>query len=119
MSPQDPSERPGWSLAARLTTWCALASFLVVLLATGYLYHALSKNLGEDDTELLESNVQNLRDLQPEPGKAYLAMTAPPGVIALQARSASCRASGSYGPSIAQLFCATPWGSVRPPLVPF
>lgn len=47
--------RPQWSLAARLSLWYAGSAFLLLLIATGFLYWALIDNLRrEDDTYLAE-----------------------------------------------------------------
>ncbi len=54
------SRRP-WSLAARLTAWYAGSAFILVLVATGYLYWALGHNLDREDDELLAETVEVLR----------------------------------------------------------
>src|ERR1700730_5977303 len=41
------------SLAARLTVWYALSSFTLILLATGFLYWALARNLDREDDHFL------------------------------------------------------------------
>ncbi|HYM10243.1 MAG TPA: heavy metal sensor histidine kinase [Bryobacterales bacterium] len=47
--------RSAWSLAARLTAWYAGSAFLLLLVATGFLYWVLAKNFdGEDDQYLTE-----------------------------------------------------------------
>jgi two-component system heavy metal sensor histidine kinase CusS len=51
---------PG-SLAARLTLWYALAAFLLILGATGYLYAALAKNLDREDDGTILDQIQILR----------------------------------------------------------
>ena len=54
---------PRWSLAARLTIWYAVSSFLLILGATGFLYWALLTNLDREDDEFLEDQVRFLREL--------------------------------------------------------
>ncbi|SRR5579871_856717 len=55
-------ERPGRpaSLAARMTLWYALSTFSLVLMASGFLYHALSESLAHDEDALLSEKFQNL-----------------------------------------------------------
>src|SRR5713226_663912 len=54
---------PSWSLAARLTAWYAGSGFLLILLATGFLYWFLVSNLEREDDELLTDKVRILRGL--------------------------------------------------------
>ncbi len=51
--------RPG-SLAARMTLWYALSAFTLVLVASGFLYRALSDGLDHEDDVLLSQKLQNL-----------------------------------------------------------
>src|SRR5262249_19727964 len=53
--------RAPWSLAARLTAWYAATAFLVVLVATGFLYRALASNLESEDEQYLADKVRGLR----------------------------------------------------------
>jgi two-component system heavy metal sensor histidine kinase CusS len=59
----EPAARRPWSLAARLAVWYAGSAFLLVLLATGYLYWVLVANLDREDDELLADKVHVLRML--------------------------------------------------------
>ncbi len=56
----DPPRR-AWSLAARLTAWYAGSAFLLVLVATGYLYWALVSSLNEEDDATLARKANVLR----------------------------------------------------------
>jgi two-component system heavy metal sensor histidine kinase CusS len=56
-----PRAAPGWSLAARLTAWYAGSGFLLVALATGFLYWVLATNLDREDDELLADKAEALR----------------------------------------------------------
>lgn len=61
--------RQPWSLAARLTAWYAGSAFLLVLVATGFLYLGLVSNLDQEDDEELGDKVRVLRAiLQDRPG---------------------------------------------------
>lgn len=51
-----------WSLAARLTAWYAGSAFSLVLMATGFLYWALSRSLDREDDQLLADRVRIVRD---------------------------------------------------------
>lgn len=51
------------SLAARLTVWYALSSFTLILLATGYLYWALARNLDREDDHFLADQALPLINL--------------------------------------------------------
>jgi len=53
---------PG-SLALRLTAWYAGSAFLLILLATGFLYHVLVANLDREDDQFLTDKVQFLSTL--------------------------------------------------------
>ncbi len=60
---------PG-SLAARMTLWYGLSAFALVLMATGFLYHALSMGLAQEDDVLLTQNIQSVKALLREsPGE--------------------------------------------------
>jgi two-component system heavy metal sensor histidine kinase CusS len=50
--------RGAWSLAARLTLWYAISSFLLVALATTYLYWAMTNNVNREDDALLADKVR-------------------------------------------------------------
>src|SRR5262245_3111290 len=50
--------RGRWSLAARLTLWYAGSSFLLVALATIYLYWAMTNNVNREDDALLADKVR-------------------------------------------------------------
>jgi two-component system heavy metal sensor histidine kinase CusS len=54
---------PGWSLAARLTTWSAGSSFLLISSATGILYWALFSNLDREDDLFLQDKARALAAL--------------------------------------------------------
>ncbi len=58
----DKKERPGWlgSLAALMTFWYALSAFVLLLTASGFLYHALSEGLEHEDDHLLSENLESL-----------------------------------------------------------
>src|SRR5262245_12065871 len=56
----DPAPRP-WSIAGRLTVWYAAAAFALVLVATGYLYWALARNLDREDDQFLADKVRAVR----------------------------------------------------------
>ena len=61
MSSTTAAERRPWSLAARLTLWYALSAFVLVFVATGYLYFALSRNLDREDDQFLADKVKSVR----------------------------------------------------------
>src|SRR6266498_2107381 len=68
-----PDPRP-WSLALRLTLWYAASSFALVLVATGYLYWALARELLREDDEWLAGKVAEVRtaaELQPTDGPDF------------------------------------------------
>lgn len=48
------------SLATRMTLWYALSAFALVLTASAFLYHALSKSLVQDEDALLSEKLRNL-----------------------------------------------------------
>src|SRR5713101_3868545 len=50
-----------WSLAARLTTWYAVASFVLTLFATGLLYWVLTTQLDRSEDLFLADKVNVLR----------------------------------------------------------
>jgi two-component system, OmpR family, heavy metal sensor histidine kinase CusS len=52
-----------WSLALRLTLWYAGTAFLLLLAATGFLYHALGESLAGADDQYLSERVAFLREL--------------------------------------------------------
>ena len=52
-----------WSLAARLTTYYAASAFLIVAVATGFLYWAMVRNLDLKDDRALEDKVRLLRSI--------------------------------------------------------
>lgn len=52
-----------WSLALTLTAYYSLSAFLIVLLATGYLYWAMVRNLDLEDDRLLADRISLLRTL--------------------------------------------------------
>ncbi len=65
-----PEPRP-WSLAVRLTVWYAASAFALVLVATGYLYLALVRQLAEEDDGWLAGKVgEVLRAAEARPGDA-------------------------------------------------
>src|SRR5437762_14216032 len=53
---------PG-SLALRLTLWYAGSAFLLILLATGFLYQVLGANLDREDDQFLADKIQFLSTL--------------------------------------------------------
>src|SRR5207247_2217078 len=58
-----PALPAGRSLALRLTAWYAGSAFLLILLATGFLYHVLVANLDREDDQFLADKVQFLSAL--------------------------------------------------------
>src|SRR3977135_1481863 len=57
-----------WTLAGRLTAYYAGSAFLIVSLATGYLYWAMVRNVDLEDDRLLADRVQLLESiLQTQP----------------------------------------------------
>jgi two-component system heavy metal sensor histidine kinase CusS len=59
----DRVSRSRGSLARRLTLWYAGSAFLLVLSATGFLYHALVANMDREDDQFLADKIQFLRAL--------------------------------------------------------
>lgn len=55
--------RRPWSLAARLSAWYAGSAFLLLLVATGFLYWALVKNFDHEDDQYLTEKVNVLSTL--------------------------------------------------------
>ena len=53
-------KRHPWSLAARLTLWFFITSFTLILVATGYLYLALAKNLDREDDHFLTDRARGV-----------------------------------------------------------
>ena len=49
-----------WSLSARLTLWFFVTSFSLILVATGYLYLALAKNLDREDDHFLTDRAKGV-----------------------------------------------------------
>jgi two-component system heavy metal sensor histidine kinase CusS len=64
------SEKPPWSLAARLTAWYALSSFALLLIVSGFLYWALSSYLDEEDDEFLQTKIRVVERILQEKGEA-------------------------------------------------
>ena len=54
-----PKKHP-WSLSARLTLWFFVTSFSLILVATGYLYLALAKNLDREDDHFLTDRARGV-----------------------------------------------------------
>lgn len=63
MSSTNPADRPPASLALRLTLWYSASAFTLIILATGFLYWSLSRNLDREDDEFLTDQVLILRGL--------------------------------------------------------
>jgi two-component system heavy metal sensor histidine kinase CusS len=55
--------RRPWSLAARLSAWYAGSAFLLLLVATGFLYWALVKNFDHEDDQYLTEKINVLSTL--------------------------------------------------------
>jgi two-component system heavy metal sensor histidine kinase CusS len=53
--------RRPWSIALRLSVWYAAAAFALVLVATGYLYFALVRNLDREDDQFLADKAATVR----------------------------------------------------------
>ena len=69
MSSKTGADRRPWSLAVRLTLWYAGSAFALVLVATGYLYLALVRQLEEEDGEWLAGKVgEVVRAAETRPG---------------------------------------------------
>ena len=60
-APDRARQRRPWSLAARLTAWYATSAFALVVVATGFLYWALTVSLDSEDDEELADKVRMLR----------------------------------------------------------
>ena len=60
MSSKTGAEARPWSLAARLTAWYAASAFALVLVATGYLYAVLVRNLEREDDEWLAARAASV-----------------------------------------------------------
>lgn len=56
-----PRPTRSWSLATRLTLWYAATAFTLLLIATGYLYWALARNLDREDDQFLADKVRIVR----------------------------------------------------------
>src|SRR5262249_9004873 len=54
---------PFGSLAIRLTAWYAGSAFLLILLATGFLYQVLAANLDREDDQYLAGKIEFLKKL--------------------------------------------------------
>jgi two-component system heavy metal sensor histidine kinase CusS len=52
-----------WSLAARLTAWYAGSAFLLLLVATGFLYWVLVRNFEEEDDQYLTEKINVVQTL--------------------------------------------------------
>ncbi len=76
MSSKNAPERPAasWSLAARLTAWYVGSAFLLILLATGFLYWALVTNLDREDDQLLRDKIHVLGTILREEAAAGTAL---------------------------------------------
>src|SRR4051812_27668634 len=60
----DPSGRSApWSLAARLTLWYAVSSFVLIAASTGFLYWALIDKLEAEDDQFMAEKVELVRAL--------------------------------------------------------
>src|SRR5579885_1099280 len=69
--------RRPWSIALRLTVWYAAAGFALVLVATGYLYWALVRNLDREDDQFLADKAAEVRRALDDP--AALRQVVPAG----------------------------------------
>src|SRR5260370_31192381 len=66
MSPKSETERSAagpWSLAVRLTAYYASSAFLIVALATGYLYWAMVRNVDLEDDRTLADKIRLLQSI--------------------------------------------------------
>jgi two-component system heavy metal sensor histidine kinase CusS len=63
MSSTTPAESGRGSLAARLTLWYSIFSFVLILASTAYLYWALAKNLDREDDGILQDQIHILQVL--------------------------------------------------------
>jgi len=66
--------RRSWSLAARLTTWYTVVSFVFVLLAVGILYWALEASLTHSEDVFLADKVHVLRAILRDRPQALIAL---------------------------------------------
>src|SRR5437899_8737694 len=57
------SGSPTWSLATRLTAWYGLSAFVLIALASTFLYWTLVSNLDREDDEFLADKIQVLQEL--------------------------------------------------------
>lgn len=55
--------RRAWSLALRMTVWYTASSFVLLLVATAYLYWALGAHLDREDDQFLADRVRRLRQI--------------------------------------------------------
>lgn len=58
-----PSPRQPWSLAARLATWYAASAFVLILVATGFLYWVLVTDFEREGNQFLADQIHILRAL--------------------------------------------------------
>ncbi|MBI3664664.1 MAG: heavy metal sensor histidine kinase [Acidobacteria bacterium] len=56
-------ERAPWSLAARLTAWYAGSAFLLLLVATGFLYWVLVRNFEDEEDQYLTEKINVVQTL--------------------------------------------------------
>ena len=54
------STRPPVSIAFRLTVWYVLSSFVLIIVASGFLYWFLATNLEQEDIHVLRANLRNI-----------------------------------------------------------
>jgi two-component system heavy metal sensor histidine kinase CusS len=59
----DTAPTHSWSLAARLSAWYAASAFLLLLVATGFLYWTLTKGFDREDDQYLTEKINVLRTL--------------------------------------------------------
>lgn len=52
--------RRSLSIALRMTVWYALSAFVLIFVATGFLYWFLATNLEREDTQLLDDSLNNV-----------------------------------------------------------
>ena len=52
-----------WSIAARLTMWYACSAFVLILVASAFLYQALRKSLAREEELFLADRIQDVREL--------------------------------------------------------
>src|SRR3989442_1082360 len=63
MSWKSSPDRKAWTLAARLSAWYAGSAFLLLSVATGFLYWVLLANLEREDDEYLAEKINVVRTL--------------------------------------------------------